>query len=74
MSIARTDDRASARDSSALGGISIAAAAVLAIGAGLIKLRQRGDRRQPEQPLSDHLRRDVGLPVEPRQPGWWDHR
>ena len=70
MSIARTDDRAPARDSSIIGGISVAAVTLLAIGGALVRLRRRGERTPSELPLSPHLRRDIGLPIEPTRHGW----
>ncbi|MCW5715005.1 MAG: hypothetical protein KIT43_10880 [Bauldia sp.] len=71
MSIARTDDRASARDSRTIGGISIAVAAtVAAVGAALGRLRRREARRTSELPISGYLRRDLGLQDEPLHRGW----
>lgn len=70
MSIAQTDDRAPPRSSSLIGGISVAAVTFAAIGAGLVRLRQRRERPTSELPISTHLRRDIGLPAEPSHRGW----
>jgi hypothetical protein len=68
MSIAQTDDRAPARDSRIRGFFATFAAAIAAVGAAFV--RRRRERPLAELPLSAHLRRDIGLPVQPSQHTW----
>jgi hypothetical protein len=70
MSIARIDDRAAARHSTILARLAFAGPALQAIGATFGRLRPRGERIGSETPLSDHLRRDIGLPPDPSRRAW----
>jgi uncharacterized protein YjiS (DUF1127 family) len=70
MSIARTHDRASSRDSGIRAGLSTAGSALLAIASAIGRFRRRGERIGSELPLSDHLLRDIGLPADPSRRTW----
>ncbi|MGD9739455.1 MAG: hypothetical protein AB7O56_15420 [Bauldia sp.] len=77
MSIARlsgSESVASERPSSSLlGPLGLGGVLIIAVAAA-VRLRQRTTSTTDAADLPDRLRRDIGLPPQGQNRGWWDYR